>query len=31
VHDGMVYVNSGYGAYFHMAGNVLAAFAVNGE
>jgi polyvinyl alcohol dehydrogenase (cytochrome) len=31
VHDGMVYVNSGYGAYFHMAGNVLAAFSVNGQ
>ncbi len=31
VHDGMVYVNSGYGLYFHMPGNVLAAFSVNGE
>jgi polyvinyl alcohol dehydrogenase (cytochrome) len=31
VHDGMMYVNSGYGLYFHMPGNVLAAFSVNGE
>jgi polyvinyl alcohol dehydrogenase (cytochrome) len=27
VHDGMVYVNSGYGLYFHMPGNLLLAFA----
>jgi polyvinyl alcohol dehydrogenase (cytochrome) len=26
--DGMLYVNSGYGIYFHMPGNVLLAFAV---
>jgi polyvinyl alcohol dehydrogenase (cytochrome) len=26
VADGMVYVNSGYGIYFHMPGNVLLAF-----
>jgi polyvinyl alcohol dehydrogenase (cytochrome) len=25
VHDGMIYVNSGYGLYFHMPGNVLLA------
>ena len=31
VHDGMVYVNSGYGLYFHMPGNVLAAFSVDGK
>jgi polyvinyl alcohol dehydrogenase (cytochrome) len=31
VHDGMVYVNSGYGLYFHMPGNVLAAFSVDGR
>ena len=28
VHDGMVYVNSGYGLYFHMPGNLLLAFGV---
>ena len=27
VADGMLYVNSGYGLYFHMPGNVLLAFA----
>ncbi len=27
--DGMVYVNSGYGLYFHMPGNVLLAFTVD--
>ena len=26
VADGMLYVNSGYGIYFHMPGNVLLAF-----
>lgn len=31
VHDGMVYVNSGYGLYFHMAGNALVAFSVDGK
>jgi polyvinyl alcohol dehydrogenase (cytochrome) len=31
VHDGMVYANSGYGLYFHMAGNALVAFSVNGR
>ncbi len=28
VSDGMLYVNSGYGIYFHMPGNVLLAFAL---
>jgi hypothetical protein len=27
----MLYVNSGYGLYFHMPGNVLAAFTAVGE
>ncbi|MCZ8130936.1 MAG: PQQ-binding-like beta-propeller repeat protein [Steroidobacteraceae bacterium] len=31
VYDGMVYVNSGYGLYMHMPGNVLAAFSVDGK
>ena len=31
VHDGMVYANSGYGTYFHMAGNALMAFSVDGK
>jgi len=31
VHDGMVYTNSGYGLYFHMPGNVLLAFSVDGK
>jgi polyvinyl alcohol dehydrogenase (cytochrome) len=31
IHDGMVYVNSGYGLYFHMPGNLLAAFSVDGK
>ena len=31
VHDGMVYVNSGYGLYFHMPGNLLAAYSVDGK
>jgi polyvinyl alcohol dehydrogenase (cytochrome) len=31
VHDGMVYTNSGYGLYFHMPGNLLAAFSVDGK
>ncbi len=26
--DGMMYVNSGYGIYFHMPGNVLLAFSI---
>ncbi|MFL3656373.1 MAG: dehydrogenase, partial [Halioglobus sp.] len=26
--DGMMYVNSGYGIYFHMPGDVLLAFSV---
>lgn len=31
VYDGMLYVNSGYGLYFHMPGNVLLAFSVDGQ
>lgn len=31
VYDGMVYVNSGYGLYAHMPGNVLAAYSVDGK
>jgi polyvinyl alcohol dehydrogenase (cytochrome) len=31
VHDGMVYANSGYGMYFHMPGNLLVAFSVDGK
>jgi len=31
VYDGMVYTNSGYGLYGHMAGNMLAAFSVDGR
>jgi polyvinyl alcohol dehydrogenase (cytochrome) len=31
VHDGMLYTNSGYGLYFHMPGNALVAFSVNGR
>jgi polyvinyl alcohol dehydrogenase (cytochrome) len=31
IHDGMVYTNSGYGLYFHMAGNALVAFSVDGK
>ncbi|MDE2348904.1 MAG: PQQ-binding-like beta-propeller repeat protein [Gammaproteobacteria bacterium] len=31
VHDGMVYTNSGYGMFFHMPGNVLLAFSIDGE
>ena len=31
VHDGMLYTNSGYGLYFHMPGNVLLAFSVDGK
>jgi polyvinyl alcohol dehydrogenase (cytochrome) len=31
VYDGMLYANSGYGLYFHMPGNVLLAFSVNGR
>jgi hypothetical protein len=26
-----VYTNSGYGLYFHMAGNALLAFSVDGK
>jgi polyvinyl alcohol dehydrogenase (cytochrome) len=29
--NGMVYANSGYGLYFHMPGNVLLAFSVDGK
>jgi polyvinyl alcohol dehydrogenase (cytochrome) len=31
VHDGMLFTNSGYGVYFHMAGNALVAFSVDGK
>ena len=31
VYDGMVYANSGYGLYFHMPGNLLLAFSVDGK
>jgi len=31
VHHGVVYMNSGYGMYFHMPGNMLAAFSVDGK
>jgi polyvinyl alcohol dehydrogenase (cytochrome) len=31
VANGMVYANSGYGLYFHMPGNVLLAFSVDGR
>ena len=31
IHDGMVYTNSGYGLYFHMPGNLLLAFSVDGK
>jgi polyvinyl alcohol dehydrogenase (cytochrome) len=31
VFDGMVYANSGYGLYFHMPGNLLVAFSVDGR
>jgi polyvinyl alcohol dehydrogenase (cytochrome) len=31
VYDGMVYENSGYGLYFHMPGNLLVAFSVDGR
>ncbi len=31
VHDGMVYTNSGYGMFFHMPGNLLLAFSVDGK
>jgi polyvinyl alcohol dehydrogenase (cytochrome) len=30
IHEGMVYTNSGYGLYFHMPGNLLLAFSVDG-
>lgn len=29
--NGMLYMNSGYGLYFHMPGNVLLAFSVDGK
>jgi polyvinyl alcohol dehydrogenase (cytochrome) len=29
VRDGLVVVNSGYGIYFHMPGNLLLVFAAN--
>jgi polyvinyl alcohol dehydrogenase (cytochrome) len=31
VADGMVFVNSGYGIYWHMPGNLLLAFSVDGK
>tara|TARA_A100001037_G_scaffold306466_1_gene351740 strand:- start:17003 stop:18802 length:1800 start_codon:yes stop_codon:yes gene_type:complete len=31
VKDGHLYVNSGYGIYFHMPGNVLLVFSVDGD
>jgi polyvinyl alcohol dehydrogenase (cytochrome) len=31
VANGMLYVNSGYGVYFHLPGNVLLAFSVDGR
>ena len=31
VYNGMVYVNSGYGLYFHLPGNVLLAYSVDGK
>jgi polyvinyl alcohol dehydrogenase (cytochrome) len=31
VHDGVLYVNSGYGIYWHLPGNVLLAFSVDGR
>jgi len=31
VADGAVYVNSGYGMYWHMPGNVLLSFSVDGK
>jgi polyvinyl alcohol dehydrogenase (cytochrome) len=31
VYHGMVYTNSGYGLYFHMPGNVLLAFSIDGR
>lgn len=31
IKDGMMYVNSGYGLYYHMPGNVLLAFSVDGK
>jgi len=29
--DGMLYINSGYGIYWHMPGNLLLAFSVDGR
>jgi polyvinyl alcohol dehydrogenase (cytochrome) len=31
VYHGIVYTNSGYGVYFHMPGNLLAAYSVDGK
>jgi polyvinyl alcohol dehydrogenase (cytochrome) len=31
VHAGVLYVNSGYGIYWHLPGNVLLAFSVDGK
>lgn len=31
VHDGTLFVNSGYGIYWHLPGNVLLAFTVDGR
>jgi polyvinyl alcohol dehydrogenase (cytochrome) len=31
VQDGMLLVNSGYNIYFHLPGNVLLAFTVDGK
>jgi polyvinyl alcohol dehydrogenase (cytochrome) len=31
VHEGVLYVNSGYGIYWHLPGNVLLAFSVDGK
>jgi polyvinyl alcohol dehydrogenase (cytochrome) len=31
VYHGIVYANSGYGLYFHMPGNLLAAYSVDGK
>lgn len=31
IRDGTLFVNSGYGVYFHMPGNVLLAFAVRAD
>jgi polyvinyl alcohol dehydrogenase (cytochrome) len=31
VNNGMLYAASGYGVYFHLPGNVLYAFSVDGH